>query len=157
MTADEDIVDEFRFLEYERGFHSIRQEYSAAHFGNAIVEYLSPGLRIQVTKDRGQFFCCFATVREPFEWFDQETVFCDLGEERVVAALIAQRWSSLGAVARAVRESLDRVFKQFEDGNYPESRRRFKALQQARVRRLLGDKIADQLAQKLSNEDDNDR
>lgn len=101
------------------------------------MEYSSPKLRVRVSKDRGQFLCDFAAPTEPTEWFDQEVVFRDLGEDLTIDALISQGWSSLEAVAHAVEDHLDRVIELFGD-RYLASRNRFQVLKQIRVKKLFG-------------------
>ena len=82
MNATHDIEDAFWFLSVKLGYQRFRSEYFPAHFGNAVVEYRSPDLRVQVTKDHGHFLCDFAPAREPVEWFDLDIVLRDLGENR---------------------------------------------------------------------------
>jgi hypothetical protein len=145
MNATEDIEDAFWFLPVKLGYQRFRSEYSAAHFGNAIVEYRSPGLRVQVTKDRGHFLCDFAVASEPVEWFDLDVVLRDLGEDKAADDLLAQKGSSLEWVAKCVEQNIDRVREQFNEDAHPELRARLKAGRVSRARNLFGDKIADQM------------
>jgi hypothetical protein len=145
MNATHDIEDAFWFLSVKLGYQRIRSEYSPAHFGNAIVEYRSPGLRVQVTKDRGHFLCDFAAPREPIEWFDLDIVLRDLGEERAADDLLAQKGSSLESVAKCVEQTIDRVRGQFSEETYSDCRVRLKEGRLRRVRKYFGDKIADQI------------
>ncbi|HTA20591.1 MAG TPA: hypothetical protein VK989_14965, partial [Polyangia bacterium] len=82
------------------------------------------------------------------EWFDEETVLRDVGEDQLVDDLIAQRWSSLSAAAAAVRRCIERISVRFSDENFANSRARFHEGQRRRVARLFGDKVADQLGRK---------
>jgi hypothetical protein len=148
MDAAIEIEQAFSFLEQDLAYRRGRSEYHRAQFGNALVEYQSPRLRIRVTKDRGQFFCAFAAPKEPVEWFDQEIILRDLGEGQAADDFIAQRWSSLDAVATSVRRTIERICERFGEETYSESRGRFKEGQLRRVRKLVGDKIADQMAGK---------
>ena len=157
MNATHDIEDAFWFLSVKLGYQLFRSEYSAAHFGNAIVEYRSPGLRVQVMKDRGHFLCDFAAAREPVEWFDLDVVLRDLGEDRAADDLFAENGSSLESVAKCVEQTIDRVREQFNEDAHPECRARLQAGRLRRARRLLGEKIADQMVKNergVSNRDD---
>jgi hypothetical protein len=147
MQGDIEIAALFSFLEEEHGFRRVRQMYAAAHFGNAIVEYESSNLRVRVTKDRSQFLCYFATPRAP-EWFDQEVVFRELGEDSAIDTLIAQSWSAAADVAKSIRARLDRITELFSEARYPQSAARLAERQHERVRRLFGDEVADRLIRK---------
>jgi hypothetical protein len=138
MTGDQEIVRSFLFLENELGYSRVRNDYDPLHFGNAIVEYRSPLLRIRVTKDRGGFLCDFAAPGAQ-EWFDQEIVFRVLGEDQAVQDLIAQRWSSLDAVAASVKQTIVRISGLFSEESYAESRARFQDSQRRRATDLFGD------------------
>ena len=133
MAADQEIANQFSFLETERGFRCIHRSHDPAHFGNAIVEYVSANLRIRIVKDRGQFWCEFARSRGVTEWFDEDVVLRALGDDATSDALIAQQGSSLHEVARTTRESLERVSELFSDGNYSRSVARFQDLQRQRA------------------------
>jgi hypothetical protein len=148
MQGDREIANQFSFLEAERGFRCVRRTYDAAHFGNAIVEYMSSSLRVRVIKDRGQFLCDFAASKGSLEWFDQEVVFRELGEGAAIDTLAAQGWSPVADVANSVRTSLDRIVELFSEGNYRQSAARFAELRGERVRRLFGDKVAEQVVRK---------
>jgi hypothetical protein len=141
MQGDLEIATRFSFLETERDFRCTGRRYDAAHFGNAIVEYESSTLRLRVIKDRSQFFCDFAAPRGAVEWFDQEVVFRDLGEDSAVDALIAQRWSSAEELAESIRARLDRIGELFSDDNYQASAARFGELRHERARKLFGDPV----------------
>lgn len=123
MNSVDMIVHAFAFLEANLSYRQVRSEFDARNFGNAIIEFWSPQLLVRVTKDRGQYFCDFANPRQG-EWFELENVFRDLGEDQVLGDLIAQRWSSLDAVADSVRLTIKRISSLFEDEFYPESRAR---------------------------------
>jgi hypothetical protein len=137
MQADEEIANQFSFLETERGFRCNHRRYGPAHFGNAIVEYVSATRRLRIVKDRGQYLCDFARSKGVAEWFDQDVVLRALGDDATVDALIAQQRSSLHEVARTTRESLDRAGELFSDGNYSRSVARFRELQGQRAAEVL--------------------
>ncbi len=145
MSAAEDIEDAFWFLDIKLGYQRSRYEHAPAPNGNASVDYRSPGLWVKVTKDRGQFFCDFSAPRGPTEWFDLEIVLRDLGEDRAADDLIAQKWSSLDALASCVEQTIDRIRAHFSEDAFSESRVRLKEGQLRRVRKHFGDTIADQL------------
>lgn len=145
MNAFEDIEDAFWFLDIKLGYQRSRHDYAPAPNGNAVVDYRSPGLWVIVTKDRGQFFCHFAVPTEPAEQFDLEIVLRDLGETKAADDLIAQKWSSLGALANCVEQTIDRIRPQFDENVFSETRTRLKEGQLRRARDLFGDKIEDQL------------
>jgi hypothetical protein len=140
MTADQEIANTFSFVEQMPGARRIRCEYHAAHFGNAIVEYDSPRLRVRVTKDRGAFLCDFASPEPPVEWFDLEVVFRVLGEDRTIDALIAESFTSLESIGRAVEDNLEPICERFGEAHYADSRKRFHEHLEARVRWLLNRK-----------------
>lgn len=142
----------FSFLEKDLTYQRITTEYDSARFGNAIVEYRSPRLRIRVTKDRGQYVCDFAAPRGPAEWFDQDIVFRDLGEDHAVDEVVIQRWSSLDAVAASVKEAIERIAHLFTDERYLASRARFQNGQLRRVQKLFGDSVAGQIGGKTRGE-----
>ena len=146
MNATHDIEDAFWFLSVKLGYQRFRSEYFPAHFGNAVVEYRSPDLRVQVTKDHGHFLCDFAPAREPVEWFDLDIVLRDLGEDTAADDLLAQQGASLESVAKCVEQNIDRVHEQFNEDAHPECRAKLKAGRLRRVRKLFGDKIADQIS-----------
>jgi hypothetical protein len=145
MTAAEDIEDAFWFLNVKLGYERSRNQYASAPNGNVVVYYESSDLRVRVTKDRGQFLCDFAASKEPTEWFDLEIVLRDLGEDKASDDLIAQGWSSLDSLASCIEQTIDRIRAQFSEDSRSESRARLKEGQLRRVRKLFGDKIADQI------------
>jgi hypothetical protein len=145
MNATHDIEDAFWFLSVKLSYQRFRSEYSPDHFGNVIVEYRSPGLRVQVTKERGHFLCDFAAAREPVEWFDLDVVLRDLGEDRAADDLFVEKGSSLESVAKCVEQNIDRVREQFNEDAHPEFRARLKAGRLSRAMKLFGEKLADQI------------
>lgn len=131
------------FLETAYAFRRTRTEYSAKSFGNVIAEYRSPRLWIQVTRDRGQFFCRFSKPGTPAEWFDQETVLSDLGEAHTLEVLLAEEWSSLESVASSVERTIERVCGLFAEATYAASRHRFQEFQRRRVTEWFRDATLD--------------
>src|SRR5882757_7696084 len=115
MRADQQITDRVAFVERQRDVRRIRSEYNPVVFGNAVVEYSSPDLRLRVTKDRGQFLCDFAATNGPLEWFTLGIVFRDLGESASLDALIAEKWSSLDSVAATVEDHFSRILDLFSE------------------------------------------
>ena len=145
MNPLEDIAEAFSFLEQEHGFLCVTRRYYPSLFGNAVVEYESPVLRVKVVRDRTQYFCAFAVRRDPIEWVDLDTLLHDLGEQRELDDLSSGELLSLEAVAASVRRHFVRLAALFDDRVYAESCARFNEYKRARVRTLFGDRFADQL------------
>lgn len=136
MNSIDEIVRAFSFLEEDLAYRQSRSEYDAASFGNAIVEFQSHDLLVRVTKDRSQFFCDFANPTR-HEWFDQEILFLDMGENQAIESLVAQRWLSVDAVANSIRLTIDRISTLLRDEAYAETRARLLKRYQQRARRSV--------------------
>jgi hypothetical protein len=96
------------------GFHEVAAAYDARHFGNLVIELVSPRLCLQLTRDRGQYFISLRHPDDP-EWFNEHTVLVFLGAAAEASALVESGWRDCDEIANAVESHIGEIVSAFSN------------------------------------------
>jgi hypothetical protein len=112
-------------------------EFTAAHFGNFVVEFIGATVRLKVVRDRMQFLVDFAPP-ESDEWIDDETIWHLVGAEYFNEQRAKLDLRSLEQVAEATAAHFSEICALFTTSEAQESLRRANEYRQARAKTLFG-------------------
>jgi hypothetical protein len=128
----------FAFIAAPPGPRVIDSSYSPESFGNADIGLEGDGVRVRVTRDRGQFFVSLSPSATAADWFDEYVVLQLVGADSKARELAEAQWSSIDATAEAIRAQFPQVVARFRVDEWPKTRAELKALQEQRAREMFG-------------------
>ena len=128
----------FSFLEREYGFRPVHEEYLAEFFGNAVLQFATEQLMVQVICDRNQYFCRFGSPTDPQVCFAEATILQALEENVDYQSLVQSKWASLYNLATIVQRHFPRIIAMFATEMYPTTRSTLITLRRRHLEETLG-------------------
>jgi hypothetical protein len=132
------IITAFQPLVAGHGFSLSYREPPLRPFGNTVVDFASPTLRVRVTKDREQFLVDLAPAQLAAEWFDLDVVLELLGAPTQLPDGRPFVEGSLDELSRLLLQHLAAIEPLFHKSAFAATKGQLKRLQAQRVERLFG-------------------
>lgn len=134
---ERDVSEHFAFLSVTPPPRILDSRYDAEAFGNAVVVLAGDGLRVRVTRDRGQLLVDLSPA-DRYDWVDDQIVLQFVGGEAEAASITDGELRSLGPSAAAIRRHLSQIRAAFQPSEWPRTRAELTELQRQRARRHFG-------------------
>ena len=118
----------FSFLESRHGFLCVQQKWDEKRFGNIVMDFETEALRVRLIRDRGPWFCYFASMKDARMDFDVNEALPLIGQDSDQEILQRDDYRQSELLAQVVERNFERLVTILEPARIAELRQQRVAL-----------------------------